>query len=271
MSIKKNRTSGNTKNSELLELINESYIGVIEEIDDPKKIGRCKIRVFGVYGDKEDSLGSIPLADLPFAYPVHDTFFGSESGSGKFSTPKIGVKVRVIFEDDIYHPRYIGIEELDEELKGLIEADYENFHSLLYDSDKQLKVYYAVNTGLLIELDGSFINIEPGGAIIVAHKESQSVLEMRGGVTTLTTQDAVDITTPNTITHNSNQIHVNGAQTDLGGNPIYSAVNGEILFKLLNAIAVICDNKYPTTPGVTTNLVKQMESLCLSKTVSTTP
>ena len=269
--MKKNRTTGNKKNSKLLELIQESYIGVIEEIDDPKKDGRCKIRVFGVYGDKEDSLGSIPLADLPFAYPIHDTFFGSESGSGKFSTPKIGTKVRVIFEDDIYHPRYVGIEELDEELKSLIEADYENFHSLLYDSDKQLKIYYAVNTGLLLELDGSFINIEPNGAIIIAHKESQSVLEMRGDTTTLTTNNAVDISTPSTITNNSNQIHINGAQTDIGANPIYSMLNGEPMMKLLLALATGLDAKYPSTPGQFTNLVKQMESLILSNTVSTTP
>lgn len=268
---KKNRTSGNQKNSELLELINDSYIGVIEEIDDPRNIGRCKVRVFGIFGDKGDSLGSIPVNDLPWAYPIHDSIFGSTSGSGKFSTPKIGTKVRVIFDDDIYHPRYVGIEELDEELQGLIESDYENFHSLLYDSDRQLKIYYSVNTGLLLELDGSFINIEPNGAIIIAHKESQSVLEMRGDTTTLTTQNAVDVSTPNTITHNSNQIHVNGVQTDIGSNPIYSAVNGEIMMKLFLALATGLDTKYPTTPGQFANLVRQMESLILSNTVSTTP
>lgn len=269
--MKKERTSGNQKNSKLLELIKDSYIGVIEQIDDPKFEGRCKIRVFGVFGDKNDSLGSIPVDDLPYAYPIHDTYFGSESGSGKFSTPKMGAKVRVIFEDDIYHPRYVGIEELDEELKGLIEADYENFHSLLYDSDRQLKIYYAVNTGLLMELDGSFINIEPNGAIVVSHKESQSVIEMRGDIMTMTTQNAVDITTPNTITHNSNQIHVNGVQTDVGANPIYSAVNGEPMMKLILALATGLDAKYPTTPGQFTKLVQEMEQLILSATVNTTP
>lgn len=269
--MKQDRIAGNAKNSKLLELINDSYVGIIEEIDDPKFEGRCKIRVFGVYGDKNDSLGSIPTKDLPYSYPIHDTYFGSESGSGRFSTPKTGAVVRVIFEDDHYHPRYIGIEELDNELKALLKDDYENFHSILYDSDQKLKIYYAVKTGLLLELDGSFINVEPGGAIITSHKDSESVIEMRGDTITMTTNNAIDMSTPNTITHNSNQIHINGVQTDIGANSIYSAVNGEIMMKLFLALASGIDAKYPSTPGQFANLVNQMESLILSNSVTTSP
>lgn len=267
----KNRKSPNTKISKLLDIVKEAYIGVIESVDDPKFEGRCKIRVFGVFGDKGDNLGSIPVSDLPYAYPINDTVFGSASGSGKFSTPKTGAKVRVIFDDDIYHPRYIGIEELDDELKSLLVGDYDNFHSILYDSDKSLKIYYAVKSGLIIELDGSIINIEPEGAIVITHKGSESVLEMRGGTTTLTTNNAIDMTTPSTITHNSNQIHVNGVQTDIGASPIYSAVNGEVIMKLLLALSTGIDAKYPPTPGQFSNIVSQMESLILSKTVTTSP
>lgn len=268
---KQDRTSTNAKKSKLLSLISEAYLGVIESVDDPNFEGRCKIRVFGVFGDKGDSLGSIPVADLPYAYPINDIVFGSASGSGKFSTPKTGAKVRVIFEDDIYHPRYVGIEELDDELKSLLAGDYDNFHSILYDSDKALKIYYSTSSGLLLELDGSFINIEPDGAIVVTHKGSESVLEMRGDTTTLNTNNAIDMTTPNTITANSNQVHVNGAQTDVGANPIYSMLNGEPMMKLLLALATGLDAKYPPTPGQFSNVVSQMEQLILSNTVTTSP
>lgn len=263
---------GKINGTKLAELANESYIGVIEEIDDPEFKGRCKIRVFGVFGDKDNSLGSIPTEDLPWAYPLLDLQFGSANGgSGRISVPKKGTKVRVIFEQDQYHPRYFSIEELDDELKGLMEADYANFQSMVYDSDQQLKIYYAVNTGLLIELKESFINIEPNGAIVIQHIGSSSIIEMRGDDIDIVTNNAVNVSTPNTITHNSNLVHVNGAQTDLGANPIYSNVNGEIMMKLFLALATGLDAKYPVTPGQFANLVQQMESAILSATVKTTP
>ena len=58
------------------------------------------------FGDKGDSLGSIPVEDIPWAYPLHDLQFGSDTGTGRFSTPKMGAMVRVVFEGDQYHPRY---------------------------------------------------------------------------------------------------------------------------------------------------------------------
>lgn len=265
------RTKNKRKGSKLLEIAQESYIGKIEEIDDPNFEGRCKIRVFGVFGDKGDSLGSIPVEDIPWAYPLHDLQFGSDTGTGRFSTPKMGAMVRVVFEGDQYHPRYFSIEEIDEELKGLLQEDYPNFHSVLYDSGEQMKIYYAVNSGFIIDLKESFINIEPGGAIIIQHTGASATIEMRGDDIDIVTNNAVNISTPNTITHNSNLVHVNGATTDLGANPIYSNVNGEIMMKLFAALAAGLDAKYPTTPGQFANLVQQMESSILSATVNTTP
>lgn len=267
----KSRFANKVKNSKLLELINDSYIGIVESIDDPKFEGRCKIRVFGVFGDKNDTLGKIPVEDLPYAYPHYELSFGSKDGAGRISIPKIGSKVRVIFEHDIYHPRYFSIEELDPELKELLKANYENFHSLMFDSVEGMKIYYTKNSGFLIDLKESTINIQPDGAIILNHKGSSSTIEMRGNDIDIVTKNSINLSSPNNVTINSNLVHVNGAQTDIGGNPIYKNVNGEILMVFLKALSTAHDQKYPTTPGAMSGLLQSMESLILSSTVNTSP
>lgn len=267
----KSRVNNKTKNSKLLELIDGSYIGIIENVDDPNFEGRCKIRVFGVYGDKNDVLGKIPVEDLPYAYPHYELSFGSKDGAGRFSSPKTGANVRVIFENDIYHPRYFSIEELNPELKELLKENYSNFHSLIYDTDENLKIYYTKNSGFLIDLKESTINILPDGAIVLNHKGSSSTIEMRGNDIDIVTKNSINLSSPNNITINSNLVHVNGAETDVGGNPIYSNPNGEILMVFLKAFATAHDQKYPTTPGAMSGLLQSMESMILSKTVKTSP
>lgn len=42
------------------------WVGVVENIEDPLKIGRCKIRIFGWH---TDNLALLPTADLPWAMP----------------------------------------------------------------------------------------------------------------------------------------------------------------------------------------------------------
>ena len=43
------------------------FIGVVEELDDPLKAGRCKVRIFG-WNDKDTSTASTD--DLPWAYSL---------------------------------------------------------------------------------------------------------------------------------------------------------------------------------------------------------
>ena len=61
------RLSLSKRKSKLKELISQSYIGHIVMIDDPEYIGRCKIRVYGLYGKDNENIGIIPDEDLPWA------------------------------------------------------------------------------------------------------------------------------------------------------------------------------------------------------------
>ena len=261
----------NRKKSKLKEIAGDSYLGEIVEIDDPKFEGRCKIRCWGIFGKDNTNLGKIENKFLPWAYPYYDLSFGDKTGSGKFSTPRIGTKVRVIFNEDIYHPRYISIETLNDELKALLKDDYDGFQSILFDSDNKIKFYHSKKSGILLDYYGSIFNILPDKSILIQHADSSSVIELKGSDIDIVSKSNITASSNNSITLNSNTVHANGKKTSIGAQPIYKSVNGDLLFVLLKILATNIDAKLPLTPGVTINIVNQMEKVVLSNTVKVSP
>lgn len=59
------------------------WFGVVEDIDDPLKLGRVRVRIFG-YHPEEKNL--IRTSDLPWAHPLQDITSASISGIGKSPT-----------------------------------------------------------------------------------------------------------------------------------------------------------------------------------------
>ncbi len=86
----------------LSEYINKteiSYLGDVEENEDPDKLGRLKVRI-SIYED-------IPTDKLPWSYPQSPTFLGNSKDSIAFSVPEIGSQVKVTFPTkDKYAPFY---------------------------------------------------------------------------------------------------------------------------------------------------------------------
>ncbi len=75
----------------------KQYVGKVVSNNDPEKLGRCKIKVFGIFDE-------IPNDDLPWAIPDFN-FVGSTIGS--FVVPPVNTIVRVYFDHgDIYLPHY---------------------------------------------------------------------------------------------------------------------------------------------------------------------
>jgi len=73
------------------------FVGKVVNNNDPDKLGKCQILVYG-------QLDGIPDSDLPWAVPDF-TFIGSTIGS--FIVPEIGSIVNVYFRDnDVYFPHY---------------------------------------------------------------------------------------------------------------------------------------------------------------------
>ena len=77
------------------------FMGVVEDREDPQKLGRVRVRCFNIHPqDKE----SVPTADLPWAFLISGTF------SPDVKPPKLNTWVFGFFVDgtDAQHPMIIG-------------------------------------------------------------------------------------------------------------------------------------------------------------------
>jgi len=128
------------------------YTGKVVDNKDPEKIGRCKIKVYGVFDEVADD-------DLPWSAPEFD-FVGSLAGS--FVVPPIGCMVGVTFEDgDLYLPRYskkvVDISKLPKNrLKNYPHTMvmYETDKGSVFEIDRQTdEVLFTHSSGTTISID----------------------------------------------------------------------------------------------------------------------
>ena len=61
------------------------WSGVVESRDDPEKLGRCRVRIFGYH---TDDITILPTKDLPWAIPIQPITSAAASGVG---TTPIGI------------------------------------------------------------------------------------------------------------------------------------------------------------------------------------
>lgn len=248
--------------------LDKSYMGIVEDPNDPRKEGRCKVKIFGIHDD-------LSTEDLPWAYPKQKSaFFGQDGKAGSLSIPKKNSIVAVQFNNgNVYSPEYYSIHELADDAKEQLEKDgeYLGSHIMLFDGDEELKIWFSVNRGLTIELKKSRINIGQDSAITIEHSDynsSPSSIELRGSEINITTKSTINLTAPSEIELASNDIHVNGNSVKVGHSPIHgSAVLGDQLFILLKALASLIDAKVPTSLGAATALVEMYKTMALSETV----
>lgn len=73
------------------------YVGVVENRDDPLKLGRCQVRVVGLHNHDKNEL---PTTDLPWAYPVQPVTSAGINGIGWTPLgPVPGSWVVILFQD----------------------------------------------------------------------------------------------------------------------------------------------------------------------------
>lgn len=85
--------------------MNTIYFGIIEDRDDPLKLGRCKVRVVGLH---THNILELPTVDLPWATVVQPVSGGSNAAS---MAPTEGTEVMVVFADepDCQIPIVVGV------------------------------------------------------------------------------------------------------------------------------------------------------------------
>lgn len=240
----------------------EEWVGEIVDINDPNNWGRCKIRIYGKYDDIKDE-------NLPWALPeTNSAFSAANGGSGEFSTPKKGSKVRVrFFMGNHYQPVYSWIPRPNTAMIEKIKDSYEGAQVIRWDEDEKMRIWYTKKDGLNIELAGSQIIFNPDNSITIEHKDSDSLIELKGKNLNIVSKSNIDITAKTKINMESNKINVNGKKVDVGANPNYSATLSEPLWAFLKSLAAVVDAKLPISPGVNSGLAVTAEQASTSKTV----
>ena len=240
------------------------YLGVVIDNMDPEFRGRCKIRVFGFYDSLTDT-------DLPWAFQRFDISFGANGGSGRISIPKIGSVVHVQFNNDNYYsPEYKAVQELSADLIAELKSSYEGAHSLIYDGIENIRIYYTVNKGLVIDLKNSTIVISNDNSVTVTHANDTCTMEFRGGKITTYANSEIENTATTRIHQSSNEIWEDGKNVKLGHSPVYSALLAEPLWMFLKQMAAALDAKIPSTPGTMTSLAEDYEQLSTSDVIKLT-
>jgi len=135
--------------------------GTIINAADPKKIGRIKCDVPGVF-DSE----TMNEEGFPWIYPL------TQPGFQRWSTPIKGHKVWVFKTTDNYQEFwYIPMQQLTTTTQSIInnDTDYENAEVLISRNigPQSIKMYYTESEGFVLELGTAKININPDQEIIV--------------------------------------------------------------------------------------------------------
>jgi len=110
------------------------WIGVVEDIDDPLTLGRCKVRCFGYHPAKKDGL--VPTEDLPWALAIHPV-----NTPNLYGTPKAGDWVFGFFLDAMsaQEPAILGylpaIPEAASEYFGTASSLTRNFANVVNKND----------------------------------------------------------------------------------------------------------------------------------------
>ena len=136
------------------------WIGVVEDINDPLTLGRCKVRCFGYHPAK--STNQVPTEDLPFALSIHPL-----NTPNLYGTPRVGEWVFGFFLDALaaQEPAILGylpaIPQAAAEYFGATPSLTRNIASVSNKSD------------ILWDVNGSSIKLgSAGGISIVANTHS---------------------------------------------------------------------------------------------------
>ena len=86
---------------------NAFYIGIVEDTNDPYKLGRIRARIPGIHGTNNSQLYYLQTKSLPWAKPAILNSAGNDMG--QFIVPARGTRVLMSFEyNDLTKPLYFG-------------------------------------------------------------------------------------------------------------------------------------------------------------------
>lgn len=180
------------------------FMGIVEDVNDPKKLGRVKVRMINEYSDRVD------LDDIPWALPMMPVNSASYLGIGTSPTGlQKGSRVIGFFMDSEdktkpiimgSHPIILNGNESDHSVaqqargNGPIKKDYLDYEpQTQYASEYPNNNTISTKSGHMIEIDdtpkaerihiyhkgGSYIEMNPDGSIIIKSNEKSYDISMK--------------------------------------------------------------------------------------------
>jgi hypothetical protein len=201
------------------------YLGEVVDINDPKKEGRARVKVFGLFDGIENE-------DIPWSTQIKPPSFG-RLGGGNISIPKLGSIVGLEFNGQNYYNSYYYSDfETSPDLKEEIADSYEGAHSLIYDNTAApgpLQIFYTKRKGLNLILGDAKIQLDTqdGGALRIVVQMGNDQIRME-----------------------NNKVIVNSNNIELGEAAIESVIKGNTFQTYFNSHTHIGNLGAPTSPPV---------------------
>ena len=171
------------------------WIGVVEDVNDPLTLGRCKVRCFGYHPAK--STNQVPTEDLPFALTIHPL-----NTPNLYASPKVGEWVFGFFLDSLsaQEPAILGY------LPAIPEAATEYFGTEPNLTRNFARVNTAKNSANTIcwEIGNNIVEVvtqsstEANGHILIQHKTGAKVnIDSNGKISIYTPTNDISIEATN--------------------------------------------------------------------------
>jgi len=167
--------------------LDKSHIGTVLFNEDPRKLGRLKILIKGIYEGDHNK--------LPWVFQDPDSGLGSSKITSSFSIPEVGTEVAVFWKDqDIYHPFYKGAPRKEEALPPPLLEDYPHTYGFVDSNNQWGRINKLQKFLEFFRETGEFMKLDSSGSLTI-NLPSNIVINL-GGSFYLTA--ANDITTQST-------------------------------------------------------------------------
>lgn len=195
-----------------------SYLGFVEENDDPERLGRVKVSISVFEGCTTE--------ELPWACPILAPC-GNVSNAGGLNVPEIGSQVRVFFPTkDITAPYYMGAELNNLNKTTFFDDDYPETYGYKDSTGNFIKVNKAQGTIHMQHRSSSNIKVAPDGSMQVSlsngsyftfNNQGNFELDIEGVNITGTNDGSLNVRANSDISISTSGIDVNASTVNFSG------------------------------------------------------
>jgi hypothetical protein len=171
------------------------WIGIVEDINDPLTLGRCKVRCFGYHPAKKTNL--VPTEDLPWALTIHPL-----NTPNLYASPKVGEWVFGFFLDSLsaQEPAILGylpaIPEAATEYFGTAPNLIRNFARVNTANNSANTICWEIGNNIIEVVTQSLT--EANGHILIEHKTGAKInIDSGGKISIYTPTNDISIEAPN--------------------------------------------------------------------------